>query len=333
MATLKDVAKLAGVSVATASRVLNKNKNVSPENYEAIISAMKTLNYTPNYLGRSLRMSSSKKILVLLPSLSNQFYSGIMMGIEDVANANSYSVMAGSTHGEAMAEENYFKLLFTRMVDGIILFSTMLSEVRLNEIAASYPIVQCCEYKNGVNASRVIIDNEKAAYDAVCHIIACGHTRVGLMAAGTTHLTSIDRTNGYKRALTEHGIPVYEDYIVHADYNSKKAMTACETLMHLQNPPTAIFCISDGMAVGTIRKLYDMGYKVPDDIVVVGFDNTSVTEFYTPTITTISQPRYEMGATAMRMMLKKLEDVNSPTEFVTLPHELIVRQSTNPNAR
>lgn len=328
MATLKDVAKLAGVSVATASRVLNNNKNVSPENYEAIMSAMKTLNYTPNFLGRSLRMSSSKKILVLLPTLANQFYSHIVLGVEDIAGANSYSVMVASTHGDAQMEENYFKLLFTKLVDGIILFSTMLSEVRLNEIAASHPIVQCCEYKSGVNASRVIINNEQAAYEAVCHILDCGHTRVGLIASGTGHFTSIDRINGYRRALVEHNIPVNEDYIVHAYYNSHKAMECCEALMRLPAPPTAIFCISDNMAVGAMRKLYEMGLRVCEDVAVVGFDNTSVTELYSPSITTVAQPGYEMGTTAMEMMLRKLEDVNAPTEFVTLPHQLIIRQST-----
>ena len=292
------------------------------------MSAMSTLNYTPNFLGRNLRMSSSKKILVLLPSLSNQFYSRVVLGIEDIAIAHNYNVMVCSTHGEEEIEENYFKLLFTRLVDGVILFSTRLSETRLNEIASSYPVVQCCEYKRGVNTSRVIINNEQAAYDAVCHIIACGHKRIGLIAAGTFHLTSTDRTGGYKRALADSSITVLDEYITHAGYSSHEAMYACEGLMRLPNPPTAIFCISDGMAVGAIRQLHNMGLKVCEDVAVVGFDNTSIAKYYTPTITTIAQPRYEMGTTAMEMLLKKLQNVNSPTEFVMLPHQLIVRQST-----
>ncbi|MFA9380793.1 MAG: LacI family DNA-binding transcriptional regulator, partial [Acetanaerobacterium sp.] len=272
MSTLKDVAKLAGVSVATASRVLNNNKNVSPENHHAIMSAMKTLNYTPNYLGRSLRMSSSKKILVLLPTLSNQFYSRVALGIEDMANAHSYNVMIGSTHGDRLVEENYINLLFTRLVDGLILFSTLQSETRLNEIASAYPIVQCCEYKNGVNASRVIIDNKRAAYDAVRHIIECGHRKIAIIAADDSNYTSRDRTEGYRQALAEQDIPILPEYIVHANYSSYTAMRECEALMQLPEPPTAIFCISDGMAIGAMRKLSSMGYRICDDVAVVGFD-------------------------------------------------------------
>ncbi len=328
MATLKDVAKLAGVSVATASRVLNKNKNVTPDNYQAIMSAVKTLNYTPNYLGRSLRMSSSKKILVLQPTLSNQFYSRVVLGIEDIARANRYNVIIGSTHGDKTAEEYYLKMLFTRLVDGIVLFSTLQSEVRLNEIASAYPIVQCCEYKEGVNASRVIIDNVKAAYEAVCHLIDCGHSDIAIIASGTQNLTSLNRIQGYQQALADHGLPVKQEYILNAGYNPYQAAMECERLMTRPNPPTAVFCISDGMAMGAIRSLASLGYRICDDVAVAGFDNTSITEYFVPSITTVSQPRYRMGQTAMKMLLRKLEDVNSPTEFVTMPHELIIRQST-----
>ncbi len=328
MATLKDVAKLAGVSVATASRVLNNNKNVSPENHQAIMQAMKTLNYTPNYLGRSLRMSSSKKILVLLPTLSNQFYSRVVLGIEDVANMHNYNVIVASTHAVHATEDNYLNLLFTRLVDGLILFSTTQSESRLNEIAACYPVVQCCEYKNGTNLSRVTIDNTSAAYDATRHLLDCGHTKIALIAAGDTPGTSADRLSGYRKALDDAGIPFQPEYVVHANYSPYLALDACEELMCLNNPPTAIFCISDGMAIGAMRKLSEMGKRVCEDVALMGFDNTSITEFYTPSITTIAQPRYEIGKTAMELMLKKLVDVNSRTEFITMPHKLIVRQST-----
>ncbi len=328
MATLKDVAKLAGVSVATASRVLNNNKNVSPENHQAIMQAMKTLNYSPNYLGRNLRMSSSRKILVLIPTLTNQFYSRIVLGIEDVAQASNYDVIIGSTHGDPGAEDNYINMLFTRLVDGIIFFSTLQSTNRLNEIAASHAIVQCCEYKNGINASRVSIDNKTAAYDAVKHLLACGHKKIALIAAGEIHATSIDRTEGYTAALAEAGISVRPDYVLHAGYSTYRAMHACEQLMRLPDPPTAIFCISDSMALGAMKKLSELGIRVCEDVSVVGFDNTSITEYYSPSITTISQPRLEMGKTAMELLLKKLADVNSPTEFITIPHQLIVRQST-----
>lgn len=328
MATLKDVAKLAGVSVATASRVLNNNKNVSPENYQAIMNAMKTLNYTPNYLGRNLRMSSSQKILVLLPCLTNQFYSRVMLGIEDVAGANDYNVIIASTHGDRSVEDNYLNMLSTRLVDGLIMFASLQSENRLNEIAASYPIVQCCEFKNGINASRVSIDNKSAANDAVRHLIDCGHRKIALIAAGNEHFTSVERIEGYRAALAEAGIAFRPEYVVHADYSSYLAMLECGELMKLPDPPTAIFCISDGMAVGAMRKLSELGIRVCEDVAVVGFDNTSITEYYTPSITTIAQPRYEMGKTAMELLLKKLADVNSPTEFITMPHQLIVRQST-----
>lgn len=328
MATLKDVAKLAGVSVATASRVLNNNKNVSPENHRAIMQAMKALNYTPNYLGRNLRMSRSSKILVLLPTLTSQFYSRIVQGIEEVAKPNGYNVISAASHGDLTVESGYINMLFTRLVDGIVVFSTLQSERRLNEIAASHPIVQCCEYKNGVNASHVGIDNYAAAVEAVRHLLDCGHKKIALISAGTVNSASVDRTKGYRAALAQAGLAFVPEYVEDADYSPHRAMLACGRLMDLPDPPTAIFCVSDGMAVGAMKQLDLRGIRAGREIAVVGFDNTSITEFYSPSITTVSQPRLEMGRTAMELLLKKLADIHSPAESITLPHRLIVRQST-----
>lgn len=328
MSTIKDVAKLAGVSVATVSRVINDESNVKTDTKERVLAAVDELNYTPNLLGRNLRRSNTKNVLVLLPTISNQFYSSIIKGMNYRAQQDGYHVMVSITDLDVKTEEEYIALLETKLVDGVILFAPQISKDKIEQIARYYPVVQCCEYVEGADVSIVSIDNKKAAYDAVEHLINIGHKKIGIITSGIVYTSAARREEGYREALKHHNISVPEGYVIHTNYSYKSGMQAAKELLTLQDPPTAIFTISDSMAVGAIKAITQMGKVVGKDIDVTGFDDTVIAKVYNPSITTITQPRFEMGVVVMDLMLKKIRDIKTPNEIITLEHQVVEREST-----
>lgn len=329
MATIKDVAKAAQVSVATVSRVLNDDPKVKPDTKQKVQEVIEALNYTPNLLGRNLRRSYTKNILVLLPTLSNTFYATIIKGIRyEVAKAG-YNVMVGVTDLNPDIERQNIRLLETKLVDGIIFFAPQISQTELEEVEACYPIVQCSEYIQGSLVSWVSIDNQKAAYDAVNYLIELGHTRIAMVTSKKPYTSSILREAGFREALQKHHINLASDYLYKTDYIPSSGMQAAHDLLSLKESPTAIFTIADSMAVGVIRGIEDLGKKVGKDVDVIGFDNTFVSKIYHPTLTTISQPRFEMGERAAKLLLNKIQDIHASKEYVTLAHELVIRESTH----
>lgn len=328
MATIKDVAKAAQVSVATVSRVLNDDPKVKPDTKEKVKEVIEALNYTPNLLGRNLRRSYTKNILVLLPTLSNTFYATIIKGIRKKAAGEGYNVMIGVTDLDPQIERQNIRFLETKLVDGIIFFAPQMSKAELEEVEQDYPVVQCSEYIQGSKVSWVSIDNEKAAYDAVRYLIELGHKKIAMVTSKKKYTSSCLREKGFKTALKEQGLSYQTDYLYKTDYTPSSGMEAARHLLSLKEPPTAIFTIADSMAVGVIRGIEDLGKKVGVDVDVIGFDNTFVSKIYHPAITTISQPRFEMGEKAAELLLHKINDIHKEQAYVTLGHELIVREST-----
>lgn len=328
MTTISDVAAAAGVSVATVSRVINGNANVSPETLMKVTKAIQELNYRPNLLGRDLRRTRSERVLVLLPNISNPFYSEIVKGIEDVANRNGYSIMLCNTDSDIKRERTYIKMLKTRLADGAILMASEMSCEELTELSKEVLIVQCCEYKEGVPLPHVSIDNEKAAYKATNHLISLGHRKIAFIGADNQFLSSNLRETGYKRALSDAGIEINPEYICYGDYGYKSGLRNMKKLLILPERPTAVFCISDVMAIGAIRCAMEENLKVPDDLAVCGFDNIHFSWMFTPSITTISQPMYDLGCTAMDALINIIEGKSIETMNYFLEHELIIRGST-----
>ncbi|MFU0781755.1 MAG: DNA-binding transcriptional regulator, LacI/PurR family [Thermoanaerobacterium thermosaccharolyticum] len=328
MITIKDVAKEAGVSVATISRVLNNSPGVSDETREKVLSVIKRLNYNPNLLGRNLRRMETNMVLVLLPTISNPFYARIVKGIEDVAQKNGYGVMLCNTDSDIERERMYLELLKNRLSDGVIFMAPEIGEEELNEIGEKYAVVQCCEYKEGANVSHVSIDNYKASYKAVKHLIGLGHKNIGFISCKNNFLSTKHRESGYKKALEDSGIEFNPDYIRYGDYSFKSGFRAAQSLLNDFKEITAIFAISDIMAIGAIKACYENGLKVPDDVAIVGFDNISFAPMYNPSLTTVSQPKYDIGCTAMELLIKQIRNKGGNKENIVLEHELIIRQST-----
>ena len=316
------------MSVATISRVLNEEDNVSPETREHVWDVVKRMGYTPNVLGRNLRVKATRKILVLVPSLSNQFYASVIRGMETVARREQYQVLISATYSKKETDKELISMLYNRSVDGIILLSSQLSSEELTEIAQSKPLVLCCEYTDGAVLPAVTIDNYQAGFQAVENLIRLGHQKIAIISNDTV-FSARQRSQGYRDALETYHCPYIAEYCVNTEYTFQAGVSATKKLLKLKEPPTAVFAISDVLAAGVVKELYAQGKQPGKDIDVFGFDNTSLAKMITPSLSTISQPRRQMGEQAMKLLLQKIGDIHAENPLVILPHQVILRQSTH----
>ncbi|GGB32644.1 LacI family transcriptional regulator [Lentibacillus populi] len=327
MATIQEVAKRAGVSVATVSRVINKRSKVSMKARIRVEQAIKELNYEPSVLGRNLRNSESRLLLVLLPSISNPFYSEIINGIEDTAIGQGYNILLCETDSNPEREAIYFNMMRNRLADGIILMDPTVNQENLHELASKYPVVQCSEFDEDGNISYVTINNQLAAYQAVKHLIKLGKQKIALINSDEKFLYARERRSGYEKALKEFAIPIEEKWIYNTDNLSfESGQQAMRFLLNQEDRPAAVFAVSDLFAIGALKEINSNGLRVPDDIAVIGFDKISFSNMTYPTLTTVAQPMYRMGCISANMIINKIkgEEVDS----LILDHELIIREST-----
>jgi LacI family transcriptional regulator, repressor for deo operon, udp, cdd, tsx, nupC, and nupG len=328
MANIQQVAKQAGVSVATVSRVLNGQNTVSAKTKMKVDEAIKKLNYEPSLLGRNLRTSESRLLLILIPSISNPFYLEIIKGIEHVAISQNYNILLCETDSNPEKENIYFDLVRKKMADGIISMDPAVNVKTLKKLAEDYPIIQCSEYEECTGIPYVTIDNEEASYRAVKHLIQIGHTKIALLNADEKYLFARQRKMGYKRALEENGISLKNEYIIPTQTLSfENGQHAMKKILNLQDRPTAVFAVSDLLAIGALKEINVSGLHVPNDIAVVGFDKIDFSNMTNPALTTIAQPMQRMGNVAARMLIEKIK--GEEVESIILDHELVIRESTS----
>lgn len=328
MANIQQVAKQAGVSVATVSRVLNGQSTVTARTRIKVEDAIKKLNYEPSLLGRNLRNSESRILLILIPKIANPFYLDIINGIETAALSQNYNILLCETDSNPERENIYFDLVRKKMADGIISMDPAVNIDKLIELAERHAIIQCSEYSEDSGIPYVTIDNEEAAYRAIKHLIKIGHEKIALVNSDEKYLYARQRKAGYKKALEEHGIPVNEDYIFHTQQlGFEYGQQAMKKILSLENCPTAVFAVSDLLAIGALKEINSYGLHVPDDIAVVGFDKIDFSNMTNPTLTTISQPMHRMGTIAAEMLIDKIKGVD--VESIILDHELVIRESTS----
>ncbi len=327
-ATIKDVAKEAGVSVATVSRVLNGTDRVRSETIEAVQSAIEKLNYHPNFLGRTLRRLETMKILVVLPTISNQFYSRVVRGIQEIAKHNGYHVMLVTTENDTEAETEYIEMVRRRLLDGIIFLFSSLSGEQIERLAQECPVVVASETIPGLHAvSSVTIDNRKAGYEAARFLLENGCRRIAYLSAGSIYGSSAARGRGVKDALRDAGVNISPELFLDEGLTFKAGRRAVQRIMDMPELPDAVFAASDAAAIGVMHTLSEHGLVTGRDISVMGFDNNSIAEYYNPSLTTVAQPQMEIGRKAMELLLQKIKDPDSAVEQVLLPHQLVVRDS------
>jgi len=328
--TISEVAKIAGVSVATISRVLNDSPLVTDKTKQHVRKIIDELDYHPNVVARSLRSSKSRALLVLVPNISNPFHAEVVHGINKVVYAHDYNLLLCETHGIRERENAFFSMLKQKIVDGILAIDPAVSAENLIEYGASYPIIQCCENKDAVNLPYVGVDDEQGAFKAVSHLITTGCRRIALVnASGSLGFAQL-RRQGYLRALRENGLTPDPELTFEYEYNAGDdgAATVAMKLLALSERPDGVFFDYDVIAVGALRTLLEGGVRVPEDMSIVGFDGSDMTLICTPTLTTIAQPAYQIGKKSAEMLFTLLDGKTLEEREVTLDFELKIRQST-----
>lgn len=328
MPTIHDVARESGVSISTVSRVIQGASNVLPETRERVEEAIRRLDYHPNRLAQQFRTQQTKNILVIVPSIGNTFYSEILAGIESVANKHDYALLLVDSHGRADIEMRCCDMLAQKLVDGIITFSLGIQKDKLKQLARQYPIVIACRYFADSTIPNVTIDNIKAIKDITGYMLNLGHRRICYLAGPSDILLYQDRLSGFTEALRERGLPIDPELILHCDASIRGGYDAVSAILNARLSFTALVASGDTMAIGAIRALNDAGFKVPDDVAVAGFDDISMSTLFTPTLTTVRQPKYQIGARAMEKLLDVISGKELSNWRDVLNYELVIRESS-----
>lgn len=336
MVKIEDVARAAGVSVATVSRVLNEQGGVLPQTQERVRKAVEALHYEPNLSARNLRRNESRIILILAPNFSNPYYSNVLSGICDVSRNLGYSTLMYNTYDSNALDEPLVTSLFQKnRADGMITLAVNKDDRWLAKYAGKYPLVQCSEYVEDAALPHISVDNRLAASESVAHLIAQGHTRIGIVTSANRYLSSENRLRGYLDALEAAGIAKDDALIAYAsaDYSFASGKQAARDLLSLPEPPSAIFCVSDILALGVIAAAGKMGLQVPWDLSVTGFDDVDYTTMFHPYLTTVAVPCYELGRSSMLLLYDHIQQKPGAQQAVYLPHQFVQRETTAQRAQ
>ena len=333
MVSIKDVAKRANVSTATVSRVLSKPETVKEETTKKVLRAIKELNYQPNALARQLRRLETKTILVVVPDITNPFFSKVLRGIESVAIENGYQVLLADTGNHIEREKGYFNILRQKKADGMILLTARVDPHLIEEIAHEYPVVLACEYIEGSNIPTVSIDNVSAARKATEHLIQLGHKRIGFISGPLNVVLGKDRLKGFYQGMAQNNLEVEPVLVQEGDFSYESGFNIMMKFLALMNPPTGVFVANDEMAFGAIQAIKSKGLHVPDDISVIGFDDIKFSAIFEPPLTTISQPTFEIGSLAMQLLIRLINKEEMQKNQYILEDQLIIRKSCSPYKR
>lgn len=328
MVTVANVAQRAGVSAATAARVLSGRGYASEAARRAVLEAAKEIGYVPNHIARSLRTRRTTLAGLLIGDVENSFYSVIAKNVESVAKDASYHVVLCNSNDDPETEKQYLQLLEGLQVDGLIITPTGRNQHHLRRlIEKGTVIVQIDRMVEGLNADAVLLDNEAGAMTAVSHLVAAGHTRIGILTGPPDVLTARERLKGYERALREHGIPVREELIRAGSFLHEHAIEAATELLRSRPSPTAIFAANNVLAEGCFLALGDLGLKVPRDLSLVAFDDVPWMSMVRPQLTAIRQPVADMARSAAELLLRRLRDNGHVPSTSVFRSELVARGS------
>src|SRR5215216_3632232 len=329
MATIREVAESAGVSYATVSHVINNTRVVTQETRQRVEAAMIALNYRPNALARSLRQGKTNTIGLVLPDSANPFFAEISRTIEDEAFKKGYSVFLCNTELDTQRELFYVDVLSKKQVDGIIFVAAGDQADSLDFLLRqNMPVVMIDRDLPNVQVDAVLTDHELGGFLATQHLIELGHTRIACIAGPSSITPSAERMTGYRNALEQAGLSYDERLILRGDYHAQSGMDSTHSILKLEPRPTAIFAMNDLMALGALRAAAEAGYSVPKDLAVVGYDDLEIARFTNPPLTTISQPKKEIGAQAVYQLVDRMARKSHPPCRAVLPPQLIIRRST-----
>lgn len=327
MVTLRDIAIKAGTDISTVSRALNESPRVKDATRNFIKSIAQEMGYMPDEIARGLAGKKTNTIGIIVPEIINTFYAEIIDSIEEKLVQEGYSIILGKSNFDKDKEDSYIELFIRKRVDGIIISSHACPCNLLDQVRKKMPIVLVDTYEYDMDFDRINVDNMYGAKLAVEHLLQLGHKRIGFIS---DNITTAGRLEGYREALSAYGLPVEDSLMQYGETRFEDGgYRRMQTLLRLKEPPTAVFCVNDSIAIGAMRAVSDEGLKVPLDISVIGFDDIRVSAFLNTPLTTVRQPKGEIGNMAASMILQKLKgNKSSFVQHITLKPELVVRKTT-----
>ncbi len=326
---MRDVARLAQVSTATVSRVINSPDSVRGKTRKKVLRAMKMCNYKYNALARGFATKKSNTIGLIIPNINNPVFAESTLGVQEYADEKQIKVILGNTSYKVSQEESLIKALRESQVDGLIITTTNpKGEIIKTLITEKIPFVLLFSTVKGGPVSVVGVDNYRGGYIATEHLISLGHNRIG-MIAGSFSVTdrSYHRWHGYRQCLKDHGIPYNKNLLVQTGYSLSGGRDSIKQLLNQELSPSAVFCSNDYIALGAIKGAREAGLSLPEDLSIVGFDDMPTASYMVPALTTIRQPAYDMGKRACELLLQKMENPGKPEQHM-METKLVVREST-----
>lgn len=330
---IQDVARIANVSTATVSRALSFPDRVSEKTRKAVFDAVEVTGYTINHAARNLRKGGTGAILVLVPNLGNAFFSRILKGIETVASEAGFNILIADSQFPAITEvqfQNYFNV---NQADGLIVLDGSIPlDFFARQTGKRPPVIFACEWIPGSNMPAYHVDNVYGAIMATNHLIDLGHRHLGHVLGPKINVLSRDRKAGFIKALADHNIPLRSDWLFEGDFTLASGVETARKWLEMprNDRPTALFCANDEMAFGIISELHSHGIEVPRDLSVMGFDDVELAAHYVPPLSTIHQPRREIGETAARVLIEAIRTPQEgpPSTENDFPLNVVVRGST-----
>ncbi len=333
MANMKEIAKIAGVSLGTVSHVLNNSVPVREPLRKRVLEAVDALGYQPSQLARGLRRDKTNMIGMIIPDITNPFFPAVVRGAEDVAFTNGYRLVLCNTDNDYAKEIVHLKELRTYLPSGLIVIPSSLSDLtsQAELYRKSGTAVVCVDrLPKDWDGDSVTADNEKGAYNATKHVLIQGHQRIAIIL-GPRHLPNVqDRLRGFKRALAERKTHLRPEYVQEATFDQYSGYSKTMLLLRMTPPPTAIFAANDMIAFGVLIALSEARLRCPEDISVIGFDNLDLADMTSPALSSVSQPGYQIGTAAANLLMDRVKGDDGPVKHIVLETALIIRGSVAP---
>jgi DNA-binding LacI/PurR family transcriptional regulator len=330
MSTILDVGRIAGVSTATVSRVINSPKKVRLETRDRVYRAMTHCRYKYNALARGFVTKRSHTLGLILPAITNPIFAESTRGVQDFANEKGYQVILANSYYRYEKEAKLVDVLRERQVEGLLITTTNLKGRILKDLLEEeFPFVLLYSTLRKGPISSVGVDNFLGGYRATEHLIDLGHRQIAMLAGGFRFSDrSFHRWHGYRRCLKDYSIPYDPDLVIQTKYSLNNGREGVKSLLSFKNPPTAVFCSNDFLAMGAMQGARDLGINLPEELSIVGFDDMQTASFITPALTTIRQPAYEMGELGVQVLLSQIENGRSKPVHRILDTTLVKREST-----
>ena len=326
--TIRDVARQAGVSHQTVSRVINGSEGVLPETRALVETAIEQMGYRPNAIARSMARGQTRTLACISPNLTDFTFASVIEGAEVEARQHGYFMLSSSASDPEAFRELVDELVGHRRVDGLIVINPY-SDERFEYTPKDFPLVFIGASAHEKNICSVSLDDEKVAYEATRHLIVLGHTKIALVTGPMEEDCSQDRAEGYRRAMSEAGIAFDESMVIEGDWSATSGQDALLSFVKQGRVPTAVFAQNDRMAMGVLRAARDMNIKVPTQLAVIGVDDMPLSSYFDPPLTTMRQDMPRIGQEATRMLLDIIQKKSPTVHDLKLPAELVVRQSTS----